>query len=107
MYKDSKKKLTITIDAEILDKARKAAEGKNIPLSRLIENFLSFFAEPYVYCFSCGEKFYVKDAKVCPKCGWLICPYCKACRCGLSEDIAVSIFYMRKVYEDLLVGRLK
>jgi len=104
---DPRKKLTVTIDAEVLEKAKKVAESKNIPLSRLIENFLSFFADPYVYCFSCGEKFYVKDSEVCPKCGWLICPKCKACRCSLDENTAASIFYMRKVYEDLLAGRLK
>ncbi|MCD6458550.1 MAG: hypothetical protein B6U95_04180 [Thermofilum sp. ex4484_82] len=102
-----KKKLTLTIDASIIEAAKKTAKKRNIPLSRLVENYLSFIAKPYVYCFSCGVKFYVDSAEVCPKCGWLICPECKACRCSLDENAAVSIFYMRRVYEDLLAGRLK
>jgi hypothetical protein len=100
-------KLTLSIDKRVLDVAKLAANQRHIPLSRLVENFLSFFAEPYVYCFRCGEKFAVTEAKVCAKCGWLICPKCNACGCGLGEETAISVFHMRKVYEDLLVGRVK
>ncbi|MEM3660243.1 MAG: DUF6364 family protein [Thermoproteota archaeon] len=103
----SKTKLTVTIDEKVLAGAKKACEGKRIPLSRAVENFLQFFANPEVYCFKCGEKFSAAEAKICPKCGWMICPKCKICRCGLSEETAVAVFHMRRVYEDLLAGRVK
>lgn len=102
-----KTKLTLSIDKKVLEAAKLMADQKHIPISRLVENFLEFFAKPYVYCFKCGEKFSVTEAKVCAKCGWLICPECKVCGCGLKEEAATSIFYMRKVYEDLLAGRVK
>ena len=104
---DPKTKLTVTVDEEILKEAKKMSEEKHIPLSGAIENFLKFFSDPWVYCFKCGEKFNVKDAELCPKCGWLKCPECGICRCGLEEDTAVAIFHMRRVYEDLLSGRVK
>jgi hypothetical protein len=103
----TKTKLTLSIDKDILEKAKKAAEEKNMPVSRAVENFLEFLAEPHVYCFKCGEKFVSTKAKLCPKCGWLICPYCRICRCGLDEETAASVFHMRRVYEDLLSGRVK
>ena len=102
-----KTKLTLTVDKNIVEKAKKVAEQKRIPISRLIENFLDFFAKPEVYCFKCGEKFNSVEAELCPKCGWMICPKCNVCRCGLNEETAVAVFYMRKVYEDLLAGRVK
>jgi len=102
-----KAKLTLTINKDVLEKAKKIAEEKHIPLSGLVENFLSFFSNPYLYCFKCGERFNAEEAKLCPKCGWLICPKCSACRCGLEEDTAVAVFHMRRVYEDLLSGRVK
>jgi translation initiation factor 2 beta subunit (eIF-2beta)/eIF-5 len=102
-----KTRLTITIDKDIHTKAKEICEQKNIKLSNLIENYLNFFVNPYVYCFSCGAKFETKDAKVCPKCTWLKCPKCGACGCELDEEVAKAIFQMRKVYEDLLQGRLK
>ena len=80
-----KTKLTLTINKGVLESAKKAAEQKRIPMSRLIENFLDFFAKPDVYCFKCGEKFNSTEAELCPKCGWMICPKCKVCRCGLNE----------------------
>jgi len=104
---NSRKKLTITIDPNILRKAKEAAKKRKIPLSRAIEGFLQFFSDPYVYCFSCGKKFSSRETEVCSKCGWLICPHCNACRCSLDEKSASVAFYMRKVYEDLLSGRLK
>jgi predicted RNA-binding Zn-ribbon protein involved in translation (DUF1610 family) len=105
----NKTKLTLSIDKEVLSKAKVAADEKRVPLSRAVQNFLEFFAQPKVYCFKCGNEFDSKSArtKVCPKCGWLICPDCKACRCGLDEKTAVAVFHMRRVYEDLLTGRVK
>ena len=100
-------KLTITIAEGVLQKAKKAADEKRIPISRLIENFLEFFINSGVYCFKCGEKFDSSSSKLCPKCGWMICPKCKVCRCGLNEETAVAVFHMRRVYEDLLAGRVK
>ena len=105
--KSTRSKLTLSIDKETLDKAKIEAKKKKIPLSRLVENFLSFFTDPYVYCFKCGTKFKIKEAEICPKCGWIICPKCKACRCKVSDETATAIYYMRKVYEDLLIGRVK
>ena len=96
-------KLTITISGEVLEKAKAKAQGLGLTLSRLIENYLKFFVNPEVYCFKCGVKFDVKQAKICPRCGWLICPSCSACRCTLGEEAAIVAFYMRKVLEDLLV----
>jgi len=102
-----KTKLTISVDKKLLQEAKAEADKKHIPISGLIENFLEFFVRPYVYCFKCGEEFVSTDAKVCPKCGWLMCSKCKACRCALSEEGAVVAYHMRKVYEQLLGGRLK
>jgi len=104
---DPKIRQTVTVDEDILDRAKKVCEEKHIPLSGVIENFLDFFSRPWVYCFQCGEKFHVEEAKLCPKCGWLKCPKCDVCRCGLKEDAAIAVFHMRKVYEDLLSGRVK
>ncbi|MCP8323700.1 MAG: DUF6364 family protein [Candidatus Methylarchaceae archaeon HK02M2] len=103
----SKTKLTLSIDKDVLESARKVAIHRHIPLSRLVENFLNFFARPELYCFKCGEKFNTEDADVCTKCGWLSCPKCEVCRCDLSDDVAIAIYQMRKVYEDLLGGRVK
>ena len=104
---DYKTRLTVTIDKEILAKAKEEAKRKHIPLSRVIENFLSFFINPEFHCFMCGTNFPSTNAKLCAKCGWMICPECKACRCGLSEETAIAIFHMRSVYEKVLAGRVK
>ena len=103
----TKTKLTLTVDRNVLHEAKKVAEQKRIPISQLVENFLDFFAKPEVYCFECGEKFSSVKADLCPKCGWMICPKCKVCRCGLKDETAVAVFHMRRVYEDLLSGRVK
>jgi len=105
--KSRKAKLTISVDKDILDEAKKESKRKRIPISRLIENFLEFFAHPHVYCFKCGERFSAAEAELCPKCGWMICPKCKACRCRLDEEAAVAVFHMRRIYEELLAGRVK
>jgi len=103
----SKTKLTLTVNKNIVEKAKKVAEQKHVPISRLIENFLDFFVNPEVYCFKCGEKFNSVEAKLCPKCGWMICPECKVCRCELDDETAIAVFHMRRVYEDILSGRVK
>jgi len=103
----SKSKLTITIGKNVLSEAKKVSEQKHVPLSGAVENFLDFFTNPTVYCFKCGQKFRSKEAKICTKCGWMICPHCKACGCDLSEETTRAIFYMRRTYEDLLIGRVK
>lgn len=105
--KDPKTKLTLSIDKEILDKAKSSAGERRIPISRMVENYLKFIAKPELYCFKCGQKFTPTEAEVCPKCGWMACPKCKSCRCKLSEETAVAVYHMRKVYEELLGGRVK
>lgn len=103
----TKEKLNVTIDRKIKQKALNEAKRKNIPISRLIENFLEFFANPKVYCYKCSQEFYSSESKICPKCGWMVCPKCGSCGCGLKEETSVAIFQMRRVYEDLLSGRVK
>lgn len=105
--KKNKEPLNVTIDKDIKEKAITEAEKKNIPLSRLIENFLDFFVNPKVYCYSCGQEFRSTEAQVCTKCASMKCPKCSSCACNLSEEAAKVIFHMRRVYEDLLVGRVK
>lgn len=107
MNTKSREKLTITIDKDVLNESKKASKNKGIPLSRAIENFLKFFSKPWVYCFNCSKKFNTSEGKLCAKCGWTICPKCNECRCSLDEKVAVPIFYMRKVYEELLGGRVE
>lgn len=102
-----RKKLTITIDREILERGKKKCKERRLTLARVIENFLNFFVNPWVYCFGCGEKFYVEDGELCAKCGWLKCPKCGVCRCKLDERTAIAVFHMRRVYEDILMGRIK
>lgn len=104
---DPKSRLTITVDEDVLREAKKMAKEKHVPISGLVENFLRFFVDPEVYCFKCGEKFSSTDAELCPKCGWMKCPKCGVCRCELNEETAVAVFHMRRVYEDLLTGRVK
>ena len=104
---DPKTKLTLSIDEDVKKEAKKVSDKKRVPLSRAIENFLTFFNKPHVYCFKCGERFSSDEAELCPKCGWMICPKCKECRCGLNEETAIAVFHMRRTYEDLLVGRVK
>jgi hypothetical protein len=100
-------KLTVSLDSKILERAKREARNKRIPLSQAIENFLSFFVDPTLYCFKCAASFTPTGSSVCAKCGWLSCPKCGACRCVLGEEAAVTAFHMRKVYEQLCGGRLK
>ncbi|MFQ6085246.1 MAG: DUF6364 family protein [Candidatus Bathyarchaeia archaeon] len=98
-----KTKLTISIDGSILASAKRVARQKRVSLSGLIENFLRFYSGPWVYCYNCGHRFEMNGAETCAKCGWLQCPECHACRCGLSEEAAVAVFHMRRTAKDLLV----
>ncbi len=100
-------KLTLSLDGEVVERAKAKAAISGVPLSRIVEDFLSFYSNPYVYCFTCGVRFSVSEGEICPSCGWLKCPSCGACRCGLNEEAAVVAYRLRKVYEDLLHGRLK
>jgi len=99
--------LTLSIDGSILQRAKEIAQKKGIPLSRLVENYFKFLSEPEVYCFNCGGKFSAKTSEVCPKCGWLIHDNCGECRCAVDEETASALFYMRKVYENLLGGKVE
>ncbi len=100
-------KLTLSLDREVVENAKAKASLYGVSLSRIVEDFLRFYFNPYVYCFTCGVRFAVSEGEVCPSCGWLKCPSCGACRCSLGDEAAVVAFRLRKVYEDLLHGRLK
>ena len=104
---DRKIKLTLSISPEILDKVKRITENQGVPLSRMVENFFLFLIERKVYCFKCGQSFSMVSTELCPKCGWGVCPECSICRCSLSDETAEAVFHMRKVYEDLVGGRLK
>ncbi len=106
-HADPRSKLTLSVDGAIIRRAKEAARRKRIPISRLVENYLRFLSEPEVYCFGCGERFSTKKSSVCPKCGWLVHEKCGSCRCAINEDTASALFYMRKVYEELLGGRVE
>ncbi|MHA1590003.1 MAG: DUF6364 family protein [Candidatus Njordarchaeales archaeon] len=96
-----KKKLTLAISEEVIEKSKRKASEMGLSLSRIVENALRFFADPEVYCFSCGFKFRIKEAEMCPKCGWYICPKCGACGCRLGEEGAKVAFYMRKTLMEI------
>lgn len=99
-------KITINVDKDILQRSEKVLEEKNIPRSRAIESFLQFVADPYVYCFSCSEKFFPSKSSTCPKCSFAKCTKCGGCSCKLSDETSAAVFQMRKVYEDLRGGRM-
>jgi len=102
-----KVKVTLSLDRDIVKRAKAKASLSGISLSKIVEDFLNFYSNPYVYCFSCGVRFAVSEGEVCPSCGWLKCPSCGACRCNLGDEAAIVAYRLRKVYEDLLHGRLK
>jgi hypothetical protein len=102
-----KTKLTLSIDEDILNSAKKIADEKHTSISGLVERFLDFYGDPWVYCFKCGEKFSSSVSELCPKCGWMKCPECGVCRCDLVDDIAIPVFHMRRVFEDLVIGKVK
>lgn len=103
----AKVKLTLTVDRSVLQEGRRAAEERNTSISRLVENYLAFVANPTLYCFGCGKSFKAKSGTSCPKCGWVKCPKCKACRCSLPEEAAVVAYRLRQSLEELMSGRIK
>lgn len=100
-------KVTLNIAEDVIKKSEKVLEQKNIPRSRAVESYLQYVGDPYVYCFSCGEKFFVSKADICSKCSFVKCTKCKKCSCNLSKETSNAVFHMRKVYEDLIGGRVK
>ncbi len=96
-----KRKLTLTIEGETVEKAKEKAKASGISLSKIVENVLSYYADPAVYCFKCGHKFHVSESNICPRCGWYKCPKCGACACQLGEEGVRVAFYMRKTLMDI------
>jgi hypothetical protein len=101
-----KTRVTLSIDPEILKKAKSKAGEERLHLSNLVENYLDFFVDPYVYCFHCGEQFQLESGEECPVCTFAKCPHCEKCRCDEASNDEV-MYHMRKVYEDLLKRRIK
>jgi len=99
-----KTKLTLSINKKIRNDAQVVVDERNLTLSRLVENFLKFIIKPNIWCFKCGEKFYIQDVAKCPKCSYLTCCLCSACRCVLSDETAVAVFHTNKIYQQLLGG---
>ncbi len=97
----TKRKLTLTIEGEIIDAAKEKAKKSGVSLSKIVENALRYYAKPTVYCFKCGYKFSVDEAEICPRCGWYKCPRCGACACELGEEGAKVAFYMRKTLMEI------
>jgi hypothetical protein len=97
-----KTKLTLSINEKVRNDAQAIVNERNLTLSRLVENFLKFRIKPYIWCFKCGGKFCIQDADNCPKCSYLICSSCSACRCKLSDETAVAVFHTNKIYQQLL-----
>jgi len=102
-----KKKLTLSINEDVIRNARKIADEKHTSISGLVERFLNYYIDPWVYCFKCGKKFSSSKSEICLKCGWMKCQECGVCRCDLEDDIAIPVFHMRRVYEDLVIGKVK
>jgi len=101
----NKVKLTLSINQDVINEAKQKTRKLGVSISKIVENFLKFYTHPTVYCFSCGEEFEVEKTETCPKCGWFICPHCGACGCNLDNDARKVAYQMRRVYEDLLIGK--
>lgn len=101
-----KTKLTLTVDPRVLAKAKRASRARRIPISRLVEGFLDWAAEPRLHCFSCGAPFAAPGVETCPKCGWLSCPECRGCGCALPKEALAGLHSMRRTFEELAGGRL-
>ena len=99
-----KKKLTLSIDAEITEQAKIKASKSGISLSKLVENALKYYVNPTVYCFKCGTRFSINETEVCPKCGWYVCPHCGACACSLGEEGVKVAFYMRRTLKEVFLS---
>ncbi len=101
----TKRKLTLSIDENIINLSKKLAAEKGVTLSRIVTNALKFFIDPNVYCFSCGKKFRIKTSSICTKCGWYICPSCGSCACSLREEGARVAYYMRKTLMEVFLSQ--
>ena len=106
MAKHDRTKLTLTVDDDLLGAAKAISEEKGVPLSHLVEKYFEFLVNRPVYCFSCGKRFDGSKAKVHSECGWILCPYCNACRCTIGDKEAAVAFNLRKSLEDLTLGRV-
>ena len=51
---DPKIRLTVTVDEKVLVKAKDEARRKQIPLSRVVENFLKFLSRKLNYALNVG-----------------------------------------------------
>ena len=49
-------------------------------------------------CFVCYEYFSPNDTKVCPVCGWLICPNCNGCLCSLGEEAQKAVLALFETF---------
>ncbi|HIM33188.1 MAG TPA: hypothetical protein EYI97_01745 [Candidatus Poseidoniales archaeon] len=99
-------KLTLTVDPDVLAEAKAKAQSQHTSISGLVENFLQFYSEARLYCFSCGVALDVTERETCAKCGFLKCSDCAKCGCDLSDEARQAVFHMRRVYEELLAGRV-
>ena len=88
-------KLTLTVDPDVLAEAKAKAQSQHTSISGLVENFLQFYSEARLYCFSCGVALDVTEQETCAKCG-----------CDLGDEARQAVFHMRRVYEELLAGRV-
>jgi len=96
-----KKKLTLSIDEDIIEHTKRKAQERGISISKIVENALRFFVDPHVYCFSCGHRFETSGSEVCTRCGWYKCPKCGSCACSLGDEGAKVAFYMRRTLIDI------
>lgn len=103
----NKTKLTLSIKKDILERAKEVSNKMGVSISKLVENFLAFYASPTLHCFHCGKKFDIRESKVCLKCGWYICPHCGGCGCSLDDSAKKVAFEMKKVYDELLLTDIR
>lgn len=100
----AKKKITLTVDDIVVDKAKKKSRELGLSISRIVENALNFFANPSVYCFKCGQKFLIKLSVMCPRCSWYKCPKCGACACKLGDEGIKVAYFMRKTLIEIFAS---
>jgi len=99
-----KKKLTLTVEETIIEKAKKRSHNLGLSISKIVENALNFFADPSVYCFKCGHKFLIRSSQICPRCSWYKCPKCGACACDLGDEGIKVAYYMRKTLMEIFAS---
>jgi hypothetical protein len=49
-------------------------------------------------CFNCGGYFKPREAKLCPKCQWLVCPLCGKCYCHLTPEAKLAVDALYETY---------